>query len=150
MERRRSRTASLPPLWLLEHSTRGYREVKAPLGLFFTGWTKIWRTAAAAAAAAVRASSEGSSGSYPHGQTDCCLPNTVVHLISLILLLPTGYNHSNTSLYFFPIPPFSILCYSSCVNVSARMRMSFSQNTVQAAGKRGADRQMCPNPLAYE
>lgn len=36
MERRRSRTASLPPPPRpLEHSTRGYREVKAPLSLFF-------------------------------------------------------------------------------------------------------------------
>lgn len=51
---------------------------------------------------------------------------------------------------FFPHPSMFILFYSSCVNVSTRMRMFFSQNTVQAAGKRGADRQMCPNPLAYE
>lgn len=79
---------SISPLWLLEHLWGAIGKWEIPLALYWMGqdrWTD----------AAVCTSSKESSGLHPHRQTEHCLSDydTVVHLISLIILLLTGYNH---------------------------------------------------------
>lgn len=89
-----SPTVPLPPdYWSTPGGATG--KWKLPLALYWMdqGW---WTDTA------VCISSENSSGLYPHGQTEHCLSDsdTVVHSISLNILLLTGYNHS-LCFYFF-------------------------------------------------
>lgn len=106
------RGSSLPPystspLWLLEHSLGATGKRKLPLALYWMdqGW---WTDTA------VCTSSEESSGLYPHGQTEHCLSDsdTVVHSISLIILLLTGYNHFFC--FYFPSLHFHLVLLSIC------------------------------------
>lgn len=94
-------------VWLLEHSWEATGKRKLPLVLYWMdqGW---WTDTA------VCTSSEESSGLYPHGQTEHCLSDsdTVVHSISLIILLLTGYNHFFC--FYFPPLHFHLVLFSIC------------------------------------
>lgn len=99
---------------------------------------------------AVCTSSEESSGLYPHGQTEHCLSDsdTVVHSISLIILLLTGYNHSLcfifSSLHFHLV--LLIICDSANVYVSVFQ----SKYCTSGWQERGRQKNVLKNPLAYE
>lgn len=93
----------------------GYREVEALLSYLLDGPGLVdWHCS--------MPSSQESNRLYPHGQTEHCLSesDTVVHSISLIILLLTGYNHSLcfyfSSLHFHLV--LLIICESANVCVS--------------------------------
>lgn len=129
---------SISLLWLLEHSWGATWKWRLSLALYWMD--QDWWTDAAVC------TSSKAVECILVDRAEHCLSeyDTVVHLNSLILLLLTGYNHT---LYFYvSFLHFHLILFIMCESV----RVCFSHNTVQVVGKRGADRQMCSNPLAYE
>lgn len=133
------------PLWLLEHSRGGYGgngSIPRPLYWVDCGW----RTDTA-----VCTSSQDSRRLRPHRRTEHCPSDsdTVVHSISLITLLLTGFNHSSC-FYFrsscfllsFMSPPMCICeCVCECLSVKILCKQ---------LAREGARQTNVLNPLVYE